>query len=52
MNQGEKILISAAILLVDLLLFMLPITAFVLIYIIWFRPPWFKDWVAGLYDGF
>lgn len=49
MDQGQKILLTAGILLVDLMLFMLPITAFFAIYILWSRPAWFKDWVLQLY---
>lgn len=51
MNQGEKILLTAGILLIDVLLFMLPITAFFAIYIIWAKPTWFYDWVRGLYES-
>lgn len=51
MDQGQKILFTALILLVDMLLFMLPITAFVVIYVIWARPVWFRDWVENLYRG-
>lgn len=51
MNNGEKILLTAGILLIDLLLFVLPITAFFAIYVIWAKPLWFFNWVQDFYDS-
>jgi hypothetical protein len=51
MNQGEKIFLIAIIILADMLVFMLPLTAFFAAYVIWFRPPWFQAWVEKLYGG-
>ena len=51
MDKGTKILLTAVILLVDLLLFMLPITAFFAIYILWARPAWFLNAVKELYES-
>jgi hypothetical protein len=47
----DRIMLITIILLVDGLLFMLPITAFFAAYILWQRPPWFRDWVMELYDS-
>lgn len=49
MDKGTRILWIAGIFLVDVLIFMLPICAFIAAYVIWFRPPWFRDWVAEVY---
>ena len=44
----NRILISIGILLVDLLIFFLPLTAFFLMYIILFNPSWFRDFLNAL----
>lgn len=43
MDMKKRILISIGILLVDLFVFFLPLTALFLIYILIFNPPWFRD---------
>lgn len=43
MDMTKRILISIGILLVDLFVFFLPLTALFLIYILIFNPPWFRD---------
>ena len=50
MNMTNRILLSLAILLVDLVVFFLPLTAFFLIYIVLFNPPWFREFLDRL-DG-
>lgn len=49
MSQANRILLIVIILTVDMLVFMLPVTAFFAAYIIWWRPDWFRDWVNELY---
>jgi len=51
MNQGERIFLICIIILVDVLIFMLPVTAFFAAYIIGFRPVWFRTWIDKLYSG-
>ena len=48
MTKKQKILICAIILLVDLAVFFLPLTAIFLIYIILENPPWFRDFLQQL----
>jgi hypothetical protein len=48
MNKKQKILICAAILLLDLAVFFLPLTAIFLIYIISQNPPWFREFLQEL----
>ncbi|UCD32378.1 MAG: hypothetical protein JSW04_14870 [Desulfobacterales bacterium] len=43
MTMTKRILICMGILLVDLAVFFLPLTAFFLIYILLVNPPWFRD---------
>lgn len=51
MNQGERILLITIIILVDMLIFMLPISALFAGYILWFRPLWFREWIDRLYNS-
>jgi hypothetical protein len=44
----NRILICLGILVVDLAIFFLPLTALFLIYIILYNPPWFKEFLKGL----
>ena len=51
MNMTNRILLSIAILLVDLGVFFLPLTAFFLIYILMFNPAWFREFLDRLDGG-
>jgi hypothetical protein len=48
METKKRILLAVGILLVDLIVFFLPLTALFLIYILLFNPPWFKDFLNNL----
>jgi hypothetical protein len=48
MNKKQKILICAVILLLDLAVFFLPLTAIFLVYIILQNPPWFREFLEDL----
>lgn len=48
MTMSKRILIGAGILLLDLAVFFLPLTAFFLIYILLVNPPWFRDFLNDL----
>ena len=48
MNTTQRLLLSAGILMVDLLVFFLPLTAFFLIYILMYNPAWFRDFLNSL----
>ena len=50
MKTGDRWLWAGAIVLVDLLLFALPLTAFFAAYLIVARPAWFRGWVESLYQ--
>jgi hypothetical protein len=51
MTTGERVTIAVAVVLVDLILFALPLTGLLAAYLVLARPPWFRSWVEGLYDG-
>jgi hypothetical protein len=50
MTMTQRILIAAGIVLVDLVAFVLPLTALLAAYVIIFNPSWFKAFVQHL-DG-
>ena len=50
MDKNRRILLGVAVLLVDLIVFFLPLSAIFLMYIIIFNPPWFRDFLNKL-DG-
>jgi hypothetical protein len=50
MHKKQRILICVIILLVDLAVFFLPLTAIFLIYIILENPPWFRKFLQQLDD--
>ena len=51
MNMTQRILLGLCILLVDLAVFFLPLTAVFLMYILIANPPWFRDFLNNL-DNF
>jgi len=48
MSMMNRILLSLGILFTDLIVFFLPLTAFFLVYILIFNPPWFRDFLNSL----
>lgn len=48
MTMAKRILICMGILLIDLAVFFLPLTALFLIYILIVNPPWFRDFLNHL----
>jgi hypothetical protein len=44
----QRLLLAGGILLVDLLVFFLPLTAFFLIYVLMYNPPWFREFLNTL----
>jgi hypothetical protein len=48
MTMTNRILLSIAILFVDVVIFFLPLTALFLIYILLYNPPWFRNFLQGL----
>jgi hypothetical protein len=48
MTKKQRILICVIILVLDLAVFFLPLTAIFLVYIIWQNPPWFREFLQQL----
>lgn len=51
MTQADRILLVTVIFLADMLVFMLPLTAFFAAYVILARPLWFRGWIERLYES-
>jgi hypothetical protein len=51
MNMTYRVLICIGILLIDLGVFFLPLTAFFLIYILLVNPPWFREYLQKLHHS-
>ncbi|MCK4788274.1 MAG: hypothetical protein KAV87_31320 [Desulfobacteraceae bacterium] len=51
MKMTKRIILATVILLVDLFMFYLPLTALFLIYILIFNPPWFRDFLNNMNDS-
>ncbi len=49
MTTTDKIFIAAIVLLVDIVFFVLPIATIFVAVILFFRPPWFRDFILDLY---
>lgn len=48
MSKKQRILICVLILVLDLTVFFLPLTAIFLVYIILKNPPWFREFLQQL----
>ena len=51
MSLTERLVLAVAIVLVDLLVFVIPLTGLAAAWLILARPPWFREWVDRLYSG-
>jgi len=51
MAMWKRFLLCAGLLLIDLGVFFLPLTALFLIYIVIFNPPWFREFLDRLDQG-
>jgi uncharacterized membrane protein len=51
MSRQKRILLALGIILVDLVVFFVPLTAFFLAYVIVYNPPWARDFLEGLDRG-
>jgi len=49
MTTNERVLLAVAVVLVDIVLFAVPITGIFAAYVLISRPPWFLDWIKSLY---
>jgi len=48
MSLQKRILLASGIILLDLVIFFLPLTAFFLVYVIIYNPPWVKEFFEAL----
>jgi len=48
MTQLQRVLLAAGIVIVDAVVFFLPLASLFLAYVILANPPWFRDFLATL----
>jgi len=51
MSTSERAVLAVGIVLVDVVVFALPLTGLLAAWILLARPPWFREWVDRLYGG-
>ncbi len=51
MSLSDRWLIAIALVLVDLFIFVVPLTGLLAAYVLIARPAWFKGWVDELYSS-
>ena len=49
MKSSERVLLAVVVILIDLAIFVVPLTGLFAAYLVLFRPPWFRAWVERLY---
>jgi len=50
MTTQDRVILAIALVLIDLTLFVLPLTGLFAAYVLLVRPPWFFTWVQQLYS--
>ncbi len=50
MRTADRWILAIALVLVDLVIFALPLTGLAAAWILLARPPWFRQWVDRLYE--
>lgn len=51
MNTGERVALAAVIVVLDVAVFIVPITGILAAWVLLARPPWFRQWVERLYGA-
>jgi hypothetical protein len=51
MSLGERVTLAVAIVVLDVAVFVVPVTGLLAAWVLLARPPWFKEWVERLYGA-
>ena len=51
MRPSDRWLIAVALVLIDLFIFVLPLTGLFAAYVLIVRPPWLRGWIEELYTS-
>jgi hypothetical protein len=49
MSTSERVGLAVLILVLDVAVFVVPVTGLVVAWVLLARPPWFREWVHRLY---
>jgi hypothetical protein len=51
MSSGERLALAVVIIVLDVAVFVVPVTGLLAAWVLLARPPWFRQWVDRLYGG-
>ncbi len=51
MTTTERIALAVLIVVLDVAVFVIPVTGLVAAWVLLARPPWFREWVDRLYES-
>jgi hypothetical protein len=51
MSTTERIALAVVIVVLDVAVFVLPVTGLLAAWVLLARPPWFREWVERLYGS-
>lgn len=51
LRPADRWLLAAVLILLDLLVFVLPLTGLFAAYLLIARPAWFREWIDTLYES-
>jgi hypothetical protein len=51
MSLGERVTLAIVIVVLDVAVFVVPVTGLLAAWVLLARPPWFKEWVERLYGA-
>lgn len=49
MRSTDRWILALLLVMIDLVIFAIPLTGMFAAYVLLARPPWFRDWVEDLY---
>ena len=49
MRSTDRWILALLLVMIDLVIFAIPLTGMFAAYVLLARPPWFRDWVENLY---
>jgi hypothetical protein len=51
MTTTERIALAVLIVVLDVAVFVIPVTGLLAAWVLLARPPWFREWVGRLYES-
>ena len=51
MTRSERVALAVLIVVLDVAVFVIPVTGLLAAWVLLARPPWFREWVGRLYES-